>query len=51
MHVLGADRRSFLFKVPEGRVFGEAVALRKIEVCVSGLLPAATGVMPVDGLL
>ena len=32
MHVLDTDRRSFLFKVPEGRVFGEAVALRRIEV-------------------
>ena len=34
MHVLDTDRRSFLFKVPEGRVFGEAVALRRIEVRV-----------------
>jgi len=32
MHVLGMDRRSFLFKVPEGTVFGETVALRQMEV-------------------
>ncbi|GAX86342.1 hypothetical protein CEUSTIGMA_g13754.t1 [Chlamydomonas eustigma] len=31
MHVLDSDRRSYLFKIPEGTVFGESGPLRKIE--------------------
>ena len=32
MNVLNSDRRTFLFKIPEGTVFGEGVVLRRMEV-------------------
>ncbi len=32
LHVLDLDQSTFLFKVPEGTVFGEGTVLRHLEV-------------------
>ena len=34
LHVLDLDHETFLFKIPEGTVFGESTVLRHIEVGV-----------------
>jgi len=31
LHVLDTDQETFLFKIPEGAVFGESTVLRHIE--------------------
>lgn len=32
LHVMDADQETFLFKIPEGTVFGEGTVLRRLEV-------------------
>jgi hypothetical protein len=32
LHVMDSDQQTFLFKIPEGTVFGEGSVLRRLEV-------------------